>query len=253
MVPSRPFDLPAVRSNPIVKPVAVLQYYERDGVGFFGEHLRRRSVPTQVFELFNGHTAPRSLQAFGGLCLLGGPMSANDDWVPLRDGERLILEALRCDVPVFGHCLGGQLMSRALGGRVSAAECAEIGWSQIDAQDHALARHWFGRTRFPMFQWHNETFSVPHGARLLATGTHCHHQAFAIGELHLAVQFHCEIDQSKIDSWLKVPECDDIDRFAGSPAVHQPELIRRQTTMQLAEAQQAAARIYDCWLQRLAS
>ncbi len=234
-----------------MKPVAVLQYYERDGVGFFGQHLHARGVAMRLFELFNGHTAPLSLEAFGGLCLLGGPMSANDDWGPLRDGERLILEAVRRGVPVFGHCLGGQLMSRALGGRVSAAACAEIGWSQIDAQDSALARHWFGQTRFPMFQWHSETFSVPDGASLLATGTHCHHQAFAIGQLHIAVQFHCEIDQSKIESWLKVPESDDIDRFADSPAVHRREVIRTQTTIQLAEGQQAAAHIYDCWLQRL--
>ena len=92
----------------------------------------------QVFELFNGHTAPSSLGAFGGLCLLGGPMSVNDDWSPLRDGERLILEALRIDVPVFGHCLGGQLMSRVLGGQVTTGRRSmcrmirsrTIGWAR---------------------------------------------------------------------------------------------------------------------------
>jgi hypothetical protein len=71
-----------------------------------------------------------------------------------------------------------------------------------------------------MFQWHSETFSVPRGARLIATGAH--HQAFAIGALHIGVQFHCEIDRFKIESWLKVPESDDIDRYAGSPAVKHP-------------------------------
>jgi GMP synthase-like glutamine amidotransferase len=69
-------------------------------------------------------------------------VSVNDDWGPLRDSERLILEALRMDVPVFGHCLGGQLMSRAMGGQVSAAPLAEIGWSQVDAQGDPLAQHW---------------------------------------------------------------------------------------------------------------
>lgn len=236
-----------------MKPVAVLQYYEPDGVGFFGEHLRARGVAMRVFELFNGHAAPASVEPFGGLCLLGGPMSVNDDWGPLRQGERLILEALHRGVPVFGHCLGGQLMSRALGGRVSEAACAEIGWSQIDAQEDELARHWFGRSRFPMFQWHNETFSVPQGARLIATGRHCQHQAFAIGERHIGVQFHCEIDRTKIESWLKVPESDDIARYAASPAVQQPELIRTETAARLAEGQQTAAHIYDRWLQRLAA
>jgi GMP synthase (glutamine-hydrolysing) len=221
-------------------------------VGYFGEHLRARGIATRVFELFNGDAAPPSLEPFGGLCLLGGPMSVNDDWAALRDGERLILEGLRSAVPVFGHCLGGQLMSRALGGQVSAAAHAEIGWSRIDAQDDPLARHWLGRASFPMFQWHNETFSVPRGARLIATGAHCHHQAFAIGALHIGVQFHCEIDRCKIESWLKVPESDDIDRYAGSPAVKRPEAIRTETDSCLADGQRTAAHIYDRWLERLA-
>jgi len=235
-----------------VKPVAVLQYYAHDGIGFFGEHLRARGVPMRVFELFDGHVAPASLQPFGGLCLLGGPMSVNDDWEPLREGERLVREALRADVPVFGHCLGGQLMSRALGGQVGAADHAEIGWSQIDAQDHPLARHWFGRAAFPMFQWHNETFSVPPGAELIATCAWCRHQAFAIGRLHIGVQFHCEIDRSKIESWLRVPESDDIDRHAASPAVQRPQAIRSATEERLAHGQRTAAYMYDRWLERLA-
>jgi len=236
-----------------VKPVAVLQFYRLDGVGFFGEHLRGRGVPMRVFDLFDGEAAPSGLEAFGGLCLLGGPASVNDEWVALRDGERLIREALRTDVPVFGHCLGGQLMSRALGGTVVRAPCAEVGWSQIEARDEALARHWLGRARFPMFQWHNETFSVPAAAQLIATGTHCPNQAFAIGTLHLGVQFHCEIDRDKIDAWLRKPESDDIERYAGSPAVQDVETIRAGMQAHLAAAQQAAAFMYDRWLQRLAS
>jgi GMP synthase-like glutamine amidotransferase len=235
-----------------VKPVAVLQHYAHDGVGFFGEHLRARGVAMQVFELFNADTAPASLGTFGGLCLLGGPMSVNDDWGALRDGERLVLEALRTDVPVLGHCLGGQLMSRALGGQVTRAPCAEIGWSQVDVQDDPAARDWLGSEAFPAFQWHSETFTVPSTARLIATGIYCRHQAFAIGSLHIGVQFHCEIDRQKIESWLSPPESNDIDRFADSPAVHRVDVIRATTEKWLADGQKAAAGIYDRWLARLA-
>ncbi len=144
-------------------------------------------------------------------------------------------------------------MSRALGGRVVKAPCAEVGWSQIDAQDDPLARHWLGRPRFPMFQWHNETFSVPDGARRIATGAWCPDQAFAIGTLHIGVQFHCEIDRAKIDAWLRKPESDDIERYAASPAVQSIDAIRVATETQLAAAQQAAAFMYDRWLERLAA
>jgi GMP synthase-like glutamine amidotransferase len=235
-----------------VKPVAVLQFYKLDGVGFFGEHLRGRGVAMQVFDLFDGQAAPSGLGAFGGLCLLGGPMSVNDDWAALREGERLIREALRLEVPVFGHCLGGQLMSRALGGSVVRAPRAEVGWSHIEARDDPLARHWFGRPGFPMFQWHNETFSVPAAARLIATGAHCPSQAFALGALHIGVQFHCEIDRGKIEAWLRKPESDDIERYAGSPAVQDAETIRAGMQAHLAAAQQTAAFMYDRWLERLA-
>ena len=234
-----------------MKPVAVLQFYQKDGVGFFGKHLGERGVPLQVFDLFRDQPAPDSLDGYSGLSLLGGPMSVNDDWGALRDGERLILEALRRGVPVFGHCLGGQLMSRALGGSVVAAPIAEVGWSDLRAEDHALARHWFGRREFSMFQWHSETFSVPVGAELVATGRYCRNQAYAIGQLHLGVQFHCEIDRAKIESWLQPGESGDIERFAGSPAVFGRDAIRSATAALLASSQQTAASLYDRWLERL--
>jgi len=236
-----------------VKPVAVLQYHEQDDVAFFGEHLRNRGVPVRVFELCKARPAPASLKEFGGLSLLGGPMSVNDEWPALRESERLILEALRTDVPVFGHCLGGQLISRALGGIVKTAEHAEIGWSEVLAEDNALAQYWFGRKSFPMFQWHNETFSVPDGAQLIATGAFCHNQAFAIGHRHIGVQFHCEIDRAKIESWLAYDEFAEIERFAASPAVSRPEAILAATEGLLSQSQDTATRIYDLWLERLAS
>jgi GMP synthase-like glutamine amidotransferase len=234
-----------------VKPVAVLQYFEQDGVAFFGEHLRARGVAIRLFEVYKGQSAPATLEGFGGLSLLGGPMSVNDEWDALRDSERLVREAIGAGVPVIGHCLGGQLISSALGGQVRTADHAEIGWSQIRAEDHALARHWFGRASFPMFQWHNESFSVPAGAELIATGTYCRHQAYAIGELHLGMQFHCEVDRAKIESWLDYDEYDDIERFAASPAVSRSEAIRAQTDRLLDVSQQTAVHLYDRWLDRL--
>jgi GMP synthase (glutamine-hydrolysing) len=205
----------------------------------------------RVFELCHAQPAPSSLDGFAGLALLGGPMSANDDWQPLRDSEQLIREALRDGVPVFGHCLGGQLMSRALGGVVGPADCAEIGWTQIRAVDLPLARHWFGKQEFPMFQWHSDSFSVPEGAELLATGAYCRHQAYALGQLHLGVQFHCEIDRSKIESWLTVEESQDIDLYAHSPAVCRHQEIRAATAKLLSASQRTAAHMYDRWLERL--
>ena len=42
-------------------------------------------------------------------------------------GRALIRDAVAHDIPVLGHCLGGQLISRALGGEVTRVAFAEAG------------------------------------------------------------------------------------------------------------------------------
>ena len=69
-------------------------------------------------ELDSGEPVPKKARDYAGLAFMGGPMSVNDPlpWVP--QVLEFIREAVRKDVPVIGHCLGGQLMSKALGGSV---------------------------------------------------------------------------------------------------------------------------------------
>ena len=73
-------------------------------------------------------------------------MSANDPLPSLRQAELLILEAMARGRPVIGHCLGGQLMARALGARVGAvARRPRSAGIAIDAARPApAARQWFG-------------------------------------------------------------------------------------------------------------
>ena len=53
-------------------------------------------------------------------------------------------DAVRRDVPVIGHCLGGQLMSRAFGGEVRVNPVREIGWGEVRVADNGVARDWLG-------------------------------------------------------------------------------------------------------------
>ena len=74
---------------------------------------------------------------------MGGPMSVNDDlpWKALV--LSLIQQAVSKDVPVLGHCLGGQLMSKALGGVIDVNPLQEIGWGEVCVADDPIAREWF--------------------------------------------------------------------------------------------------------------
>jgi GMP synthase (glutamine-hydrolysing) len=53
-----------------------------------------------------------------------------------------------------------------------------------------------------VFQWHQDTFELPEGATLLATGDDVPHQAFRVGDLAWGIQFHFEVDGAELEAWL---------------------------------------------------
>lgn len=128
---------------------------------------------------------------------LGSPWGAWDDdsiglW--LRPEVEWLRRAVEADVPVFGVCFGGQLLSRALGGTVGPAPRAEIGWTPIHSDDHSIVGPG------PWFQFHYDRWTVPAGATELARNSAAS-QAFRFGR-SLAVQFHPELNGDTLHGWL---------------------------------------------------
>lgn len=234
-----------------MKPVAVIQNAGNDGPGHFDAFMAARGVPMRVFHAWAGDALPASPDAFSGLCVLGGPMSVNDDLPFLRRTEVLIRAAVAGDVPVLGHCLGGQLMAAALGGHIAPAAQREIGWIDIAGRTGTAATEWFGSDAFSIFHWHGDTFSVPIGAEHLATSAFCENQAFACGRRHLAMQFHCEITLDKIEDWITSEA--GRDEIAANPAdsVQSPGQIRTLTPTRLAASMAVAEHIYTRWMRNL--
>jgi GMP synthase-like glutamine amidotransferase len=233
-----------------MKPIAVFQNTRNDGPGEFETFAKAQALPLAIHRLYAGDALPRSMQSFSGICILGSPKSANDELDEFRQMERLILEARDKRLPVIGHCFGGQILAKALGGEVGPAPVAEIGWSNIRASSNPVAREWFGSERFSTFQWHYETFSVPPGATLLAASEHCAHQAFCMDDIHLGMQFHCEVDETKIEEWLDQTGCTEI-ASASSPGIQDPEQIRALVPTLLQTSKRTAAAIYTRWAMAL--
>src|SRR5258705_8809772 len=178
--------------------VLVLQNLTPDGPGYLGQWLSEQRIAFEVFDTEAGHVYPERIDGYDALALLGGEMSANDDLASLRQAERLILQAMDGDIPVIGHCLGGQLMARALGAPIAMSPEPEIGWQNMTVADTPKAGAWFGEEReLTVYHWHRESFALPRGAELLASTGACPNQAFAIGK-HLAMQFHVEVDAAKL-------------------------------------------------------
>ena len=233
-----------------MKPVAIFRAARSEGPGYFATYLERRSIPWKLVAFDEGQKAPRDARRFSGLVFMGGPMSVNDDLPWIAPALELIRDAARKDVPVLGHCLGGQLMSKAFGGKVGPAPRREIGWGKVRVCENAVARAWLGDEQgFLAFHWHGETFTIPPGATRVLENEHCANQAFALG-IHLGMQTHVEMTEEILRTWVRGGG-DEIREHAGSPAVQKPEEIERDLPVRLEALNEVASRLYDRWTANL--
>lgn len=236
-----------------MKPIAILQFWQKDGPGNFATFLDERRRRYARIALHEGDAVPESPLDFAGICLLGGPQSANDDGLPwLADTLDLVRRAATNGVPVIGHCLGGQLMARALGGTVRANPVREIGWGEVAHCESDAASAWIGaRGRFPAFQWHGEGFTLPPGATRILTGDWCENQAFVLGP-HLGLQFHPEITPPMIAQW-SANWREEVDAGGAlPPSIQTPAEMERDTHYALPAMRALATRLYGRWLEGLA-
>jgi GMP synthase-like glutamine amidotransferase len=234
-----------------MKPVAILRHAPSEGPGYFASYLERRAIPWTLVALDEGRAVPRRARAFSGLVLMGGPMSVNDDLPWIAPVLRLIADAVRQDVPLLGHCLGGQLMARAFGGAVGAAPVTEIGWGEVAVVDNAVARDWLGPVRaFESFHWHGETFTIPPGGTRVLENANCANQGFALGR-HFGMQCHVEMTEEMVRDWLRGGAAE-IAQSAASRGVQEPAEIERDLERRVGALHAVADHIYERWTEGLA-
>jgi GMP synthase-like glutamine amidotransferase len=230
-----------------MKPILIFRHTPTEGPGHIAVFLAARGIPFQTCLIDQGDPIPDTPDAYAGLVFMGGPMSVNDDLPWIANSLSLIRQAVAADIPVLGHCLGGQLIARALGGAVTHNAVKEIGWGPVSILNNPSAQAWFGdTTHFDAFHWHGETFSIPAHATRILENTHCAHQAFALGP-HLALQCHVEMTAPMINEWCRVG-ADYLNAAQGSPAVQTAALMQTETPSKLPTMTAVADQLYTHWI-----
>lgn len=229
-----------------MKPVAIFRFSPTEGPAWFSDWLDARAITWRLIAVDAGAAVPGDPREFSGIAMMGGPMSVTDrlPWVaPL---SQLLRDAIERDVPVLGHCLGGQILAQALGAKVTRTAAPEIGWIDVEAADRAARDAWFGgRERFTIFQWHYEVFELPPGATRVLTNVHNREQAFTLADRHLGLQCHVEMTPALVESWC-AGGLGEIEG-PGTPARQSRAAILRDLDGRIAALHAVADDIYARW------
>ncbi|MDC8444379.1 MAG: type 1 glutamine amidotransferase [Nitrosomonas sp.] len=232
-----------------MKPVAIFRHLPIEGPGYFATFLDNNHIPWQLIKIDAGENPPDSIKPFSGLVFMGGPMSVNDDLPWMQSSINLIRQAIDQEIPVLGHCLGGQLMAKALGGSVTQSPVKEMGWGKVNVRNNSIAQTWFkDLTEFETFHWHGETFSLPKKATCILSSQYCENQAFALG-IHLGIQCHVEMTERMIKDWCDVGYEELMQSDA--PTVQSPQEIEAHLTDRVANLNAVAKLLYTKWIAAL--
>jgi GMP synthase-like glutamine amidotransferase len=162
-----------------------------------GHCLERWQVP-------DGGT-PDPPSSYDAVMVFGGSMHPDQDdhfrW--LASEEQFLKDVLAAKVPVFGVCLGAQMLARAAGAGVRPADAPEIGWLDISLTPAGSADPVLGSLppAATVFQWHHYTFDVPPDGTELARSEICT-QAFRLNDRPAwGIQFHAEVTPSMVAAW----------------------------------------------------
>ena len=197
-----------------MRRLLVLQHLEREHPGLFVQIAEERGFIVCNFRLYLGDSLPE-LRNGDLLLVLGGPMSIRDigtetyPW--LNEEVVLIKEALKQGVGIIGVCLGSQLLAYAAGGDVEVLQeevfhkpLAEIGWDNVfpislknNCKITKLLSH-----PLPVLHWHGDRILLPGNAELIASSSRCKEQLFSIASLAFGIQFHVEIDDEMVNTWI---------------------------------------------------
>ncbi len=204
----------------------VLQHIACEPPGAYEEELLARDGELVRFMVDQGGPLP-DFRDFDGIIVMGGPMGAYEGaQLPWLASERqLIADAVAEGIPLWGVCLGAQLLAASLGAPVFRGPEPEVGVLPVHLTRDGRLDPVFASMPAPFMalQWHSDTFALPSDAVLLARSDAYENQAFRVNRAY-GLQFHIEIGSRLADQWGQVPAyADSLEAIMGAAAL--PRLL----------------------------
>jgi len=167
-----------------------------------GDHIKIDTI-----ELDKNEKMP-NLEKYDAMIVMGGPMDTWQEntypWLKMEKENIYNFVSVK-KKPYLGLCLGAQLLSEAIGGKVRKMKTPEIGVLNVSITNDKTI---FNRLEknLKALQWHSyEVCDLPSAASILATSPACNVQAFSL-EKAFGLQFHVEQTSEAVPQWACVPE-----------------------------------------------
>jgi GMP synthase (glutamine-hydrolysing) len=203
-----------------VKPILFVRCDPLETFGTGPDAVAAAGAEATIWDAIDPDATRPQLDDHAGVVLFGSTFNVEhaDEQPFIKDVAELTREAVEREIPYLGLCFGAQVLAWALDAEVSKAEVREVGFEPIHveaalADDPVLAHY---RDGDRVFHWHMDTFALPEGGTLLVTGERVHHQAYRVGDLAWATQFHAEVDAAEVEGWVEIASAEeDLERTWG--------------------------------------
>ena len=193
-----------------MKRLLLLQHVWDNHKGYVGQLLDDYAIPYDVIdverEIIPDPKRYTATISFGG----SQHIYAIDQYPYLLQERDMLHTIVEQELPFLGICLGGQLLADTFGGKVRKHTLAEFGFYKVQLTDQGRDDPLFAgfSTSYQtVFHWHQDTFDLPIGATLLATSDTTQNLAFRYRQRAYGLQYHIEIDDNTLNTWLYDQEC----------------------------------------------
>ena len=176
----------------------VLKHFESEGPGALEAFLESHGVDVVALDLSGPAHIPGDPGKAAAIVSPDGAMSGS-----LKEGRRLLREAVRMGVPVLGIGLGAELLAGACGAEVTGRR--EMGFFHVRLTPEGQKEPLFDgfEDEFEVFAQRKDTFPLPEGAVLLAEADECQNQAFRYGPCAYGFQFPLEVTPRMVAEWFE--------------------------------------------------